>query len=366
MRMFKLTILAWLALGGLAQAQDNLLKMTPEQSQHIGIKTLKPQVTHQMPLARAPARVSLPPQNEQTVAAPVAGFVDKIEVALGVEVQAGQTLAQIRSAELLALQRAALDADTQLRLAGAKLNRDKTLLAEGIIAHIRYEETRADHERYLTAQKEADQLLTSVGMSAAEIRTLKRNHKLDGTLTVHAPFAGVILERLAAPGQRVDLLAPLFKVGKLDELWLEIDMPMERLAEARVGDSVAIENTGLNAHITHIGQAINPASQSALVRAVVSGRTDAIRPGQHVNVQLMHASSDDLFRLPIGALASQEGKDYVFVRVSGGYAPREVSVASKEEREAIIHAGLKPGDEVVVQGVAALKASWVGIGGGGD
>lgn len=364
MKTSKMLALVFVTLSVTAQSQENLIKMTPEQAQHIGLKTLKPAVTHQMPLARAPAKVSLPPQNEQTVAAPVAGFVEKIEVALGVEVKSGQTLAQIRSAELVALQRAALDADTNLHLADAKLNRDRTLLAEGIIAHIRYEETRADHDRYLTAQKEADHLLNAVGMSEAEIRALKRSRNLKGTLSIRAPIDGVILERLAAPGQRVDLLAPLFKVGRLDELWLEIDMPMERLPEARIGDTVAIENTDLGGRITHIGQNINPASQSALVRAVVTGQTDAIKPGQHVNVQLMHASSDDLFRLPLAALVSQEGKDYVFVRVPEGYAPREVSVASKEEREAIIHAGLKPGDDVVVQGVSALKASWVGIGEG--
>jgi len=349
--------------GGALHAQDHVLKMTPEQAQHIGIKTLKPAVTHQMPLARAPATVSLPPQHEQIVSAPVAGFVDKIEVTLGTEVQAGQILARIRSTELLALQRASLDADTDLRLAETRLNRDRTLLKEGIIAMIRFEETRADHDRRLSAQKEADQSLAAVGMSEAEIRALKRSRALIGALPVRTPIAGVILERLVALGQRVDPLSPLFKLGKLDELWLEIDMPMERLPEARVGDTVAIENSGLDARITHIGQNIDPGSQSAPVRAVVTQRTEKLKPGQHVNVQLMHASSDDLFRLPIAALVSQGGKDYVFVRVRDGYEARAVAVASKEEREAVIHAGLQPGDEVVVQGAAALKASWIGIGG---
>jgi cobalt-zinc-cadmium efflux system membrane fusion protein len=77
----------------------------------------------------------------------------------------------------------------------------------------------------------------------------------------------------------------------------------------------------------------------------------------------MHASTDKLFRLPISALTSQEGKDYVFVRVPQGFAARPVAVAGRAEHEAVIHGGLNDGDEVVVQGVAALKASWIGIGG---
>lgn len=347
-------------------ANEALVRLSPEQARDIGIQTLKPRMTHQMPLARAPARVTLPPQNEHIVAAPVAGFVDHVEVALGVDIQAGQMLARIRSPELLALERGVLDADTHLRLADAKLHRDRTLLAEGIIAMIRYEETRSDHDRALTALKEAEQLLSAVGFSEADIRTLKRGRKLSDSLVVRSPIAGIILERMATAGQRVDLLAPLFKVGRLDELWLEIDMPSERLSEARIGDHVTIENTELGARITHIGQQVSPTSQSALVRAVVERKTDAIRPGQHVNVQLMHASTDQLFRVPLTALFSHEGKDWVFVTTPQGYAPRTVSVASRDQREAVIHAGLQEGDEVVVRGVVALKASWTGLGPGDD
>jgi cobalt-zinc-cadmium efflux system membrane fusion protein len=134
------------------------------------------------------------------------------------------------------------------------------------------------------------------------------------------------------------------------------------MGEIRMGDSVVIENTPLNARITQISQNVNPASQSVLVRAVIAGQTADLRPGQHVNVQLLHASADKLFRLPITALVSHDGQDYVFVRVPDGFAARPVAVAGKEERQAVIQSGLKGDEAVAVQGVAALKASWVGIG----
>jgi cobalt-zinc-cadmium efflux system membrane fusion protein len=70
-----------------------------------------------------------------------------------------------------------------------------------------------------------------------------------------------------------------------------------------------------------------------------------------------------LFRLPLAALANHDGKTYVFVRASGGFAVRPVAVASTEERHAFIHEGLNGDEQIVVQGVAALKASWTGIGG---
>lgn len=346
-----------------AFALEDLVKIDAEQERHIGVRTLAPETIASVPLARAPARVSLPPRNEYLVSAPQAGMVVKVEVALGVHIAQGATLAEIQSPALLTLQRGALDASTGFNLAQARLNRDKTLLAEGIIAHMRYQETLSEYERQAAALTESEQILAAAGMAKRDIEKLLKTRKLDSRLSIRSPIDGAILERMATVGQRVDLLAPLFRVGRLDELWLEIDMPQERLRELRLGDKIRIENTRYDARIAHIGQNVNPASQSALVRAVIAGAPADIRPGQNVNVQLSHASTDELLRLPLGALIRHEGKDYVFVRAPGGFAARQVQVAGTEDRKATIHEGLRKGEEVVVQGVAALKAAWIGLGG---
>lgn len=345
-----------------AHGHEDVIRLTEEQIQHIGIRTLNPEATFRVPLLRAPARVSLPPQNEFMVSAAQAGLISKVEVPAGVKVKTGEALAQIQSPALLGLERGVLDAMTGFNLAQARLNRDKTLLDEGVISKMRFQETKSDFDRSATALREAEQVLEAAGMSQADIQALKSTRRLTSTLNVRSPADGVVLERLVVVGQRVDLLAPLFRIGKLNELWLEIDMPQERMGEIRMGDSVLIANTQIGARITLIGQNVNPGTQSVLVRAVIEGKAPDIRPGQNVNVQLMHASTDKLFRLPLSALISEQGKDYVFVRVTDGFAARAVDVAGREEYQAVIHGGLNEGEEVVVQGVAALKARWLGIG----
>lgn len=345
-----------------AQAEQSLIQLTPEQEQHIGLRSQLPETIASIPLARAPARISLPPQNEFIVSATQAGVVSKVEVALGVKIRLGQVLAQMQSPNLLLLQREVLDAATRLNLAQSKLNRDTTLLQEGIIAKLRWQETHSEFEQAQALLTAAEQTLAAAGMSHAQIQQLKQSRRLDAHLNIVAPIDGVILERMATAGQRVDLLSPLFRVGKLGELWLEIDMPQERINELRVGDTVQIENTAHTARVVHIGQNVNPASQSALVRGVIDGHPTDIRPGQNVNAQISHASTDQLFRLPLAALVNHEGKTYVFVRVQGGFSARPVAVASTESRHVVIHEGLQTGEQVVIQGIAALKASWLGLG----
>ena len=355
-------LIAGLAMGRPVAALEDLIKLNAEQGQHIGIRTVQPEAISSIPLARAPARVTLPPMNEYIVSASQAGLMNRVEVAMGMKIAKGQVLAQLQSPSLLGLQRDVLDAVTGYDLARAKLNRDTTLLNEGISARMRFQETQSDYERYATALKEADQVLQAAGFSDIDLNTLKQTRRLNSYMNVRSPIDGVVLERMVTAGQRVDVLAPLFRIGKLDELWLEIDMPQERMNEVRMGDRVRIENTNGTARITQIGQSVNPGSQSALVRGIIEGKLPSIRPGQNVNVQISHASTDRLFRLPIAALVNQEGKAYVFVQVPGGFAARPVAVASTEERNVVIHEGLQDGEQVAVQGVAALKACWTGIG----
>lgn len=344
------------------QAIDNAIKFDSEQAQHVGIRTIKPEPTSKLLLARVPARVSLPPRNEYSVGAPLTGWIHKIDVAIGFKVAKGQLLTQIRSPDLLNLQREYLDSLARYDLAKIKLDRDKTLFDEGIVAKIRWQETASEYEKSATALSEAEQVLQASDFSHADIQLLKKNRRLNSFLDVRSPIDGVVLESLGVVGQRIEALTPLFRIGKLDELWLEIDMPMERLREIKIGDSLSVENTRLTAKITHVGQSVNQGSQSALVRAVIEGATDQIHLGQHVNVSLMHDSSDRLFRLPLSAITRVENQDYVFVKTPDGYAARPVSIAGKEEHKVVIHQGLSENDEVVTQGLAALKARWLGIG----
>lgn len=361
--MIRLWALALLVLtGDAALALGDLVKLAPEQARHIGIRVQLPAPTSSVPLIRAPARVSLPPQNEHVVSAPQGGLVAKVEVALGVRVANGQALALIESPSLVGLQRSLVDASNSLALAQSRLNRDDTLLAEGIISRMRWQETRSAYDHAVTALAEAEQMLEVAGISPADIRQIKQSRHLSSRYAVRSPTDGVVLERMAVAGQRLDPMAPLFRIGKLDELWLEIDMPQERLPEIRLNDFVNVDVFDRRARITHIGQNITPGSQSTLVRAVLVEATDQLKPGQHVNVTLMHASTDQLFRIPVTAVVNVEGKEYVFVRATDGFRPRAVAIASRDSHQVVVHEGLQASDEIAVQGVAALKAAWVGIG----
>lgn len=344
----------------LVQAGGALVKLNPEQRSHLDIRTAMPEPVVAIPLAQAPGRVVLPPAKEFAVTSRQSGIITHVNVPLGVKVAKGQTLAEIDSVALVDLQRAVVDAFSLYGVAESKLRRDETLLREGVISKLRWQETRSDYERAGATLNAAEQTLKASGISAAEIARLKAGGQINGLYRVLAPVDGIVLARMAIVGQRVDALSPLFQIGKLDELWLEIDMPQERLKEARISDRVTVESPKATARIIEIGQSVDPQSQSALVRARVEQGADRLRPGMQVNVQVMHRSTDLIFRVPNAAVFNHEGRNYVFVKRPAGYEVTEVAIAGEEPYNIVLHEGLKDGEAVVVQGVSALKAAWLG------
>lgn len=353
----------WLAFFGfVALAGENTIRLTAEQISHLGVRMARPQAVDTIPLAQAPGRVVLPPAKEFAVGAFQAGVITRVNVPLGVKVRQGQVLAEINSVALLDIQRALVESSSAFSVAEARLRRDETLLREGVISRMRWQETRSDFDRAMAALQAAEQTLLASGASASEIRHLKTAHQLSGIYRVVSPIDGVVLERMAVVGQRVDVLAPLFRIGRLDELWIEVSVPQERIKEIRIGDPITVENPRTTARVIEVGQSVDPQSQTLLVRALVEEGAMQLRPGMQVNVQIMHNSLDRGFRVPAAAVFNHEGHHYLFVRHPDGFEAREVAVAGQEPHSMVLHEGLKEGEAIVVQGISGLKAVWLGMG----
>jgi len=233
-----------------------------------------------------------------------------------------------------------------------------------VIAERRWQETQAIHSSKAAKADEARQLLTIAGMSAGEINALAKSHKLQSQLNVRAPVSGVILERLATVGGRLDIQAPLYRVADLSQLWLEINIPQERLQSIHLGDQVQVSESPVTAKINLLGQSVNPENQTVLARAVIDGKPDSLRIGQNLNVQIMQSGSQQSFKVPNSAIAKNGGHAYVFVRNVDGFAVTEVSVAGQLDQESLISGSLNGNEQIAVQGAVALKANWLGLGGG--
>ncbi|MCK4841407.1 MAG: efflux RND transporter periplasmic adaptor subunit [Methylococcales bacterium] len=347
----------------LAVAND--VQITQSQLNNLGIKVDTLKAIKHIPLFYAPSRIVIPPSQEYIVSAAQAGLISKLNVSIGDSVEKNQTLALLNSPELLSLQRLYLKAHSEKRLAKTSYQRDKKLLQEGVISNRRWQESQSKYNSFLAEENEAKQLLEIAGMSSKDINKLASTRRLSSQLNVRSPIKGVILDRLVVAGERLDILAPLYKVANLDQLWLEINIPQERINSIKVGDKVLIENTDISAKITLLGQSVNPKNQTILARAIIDGTHSTLRAGQNVNSQIIQTSDQATFIVPNSAIAQSEGKAYVFIRNSTGFKVSPVKIIGKQQNSTVITGtdDLTASTKIAFKGTVALKATWLGLGG---
>jgi cobalt-zinc-cadmium efflux system membrane fusion protein len=342
------------------------ITLSSTQISNLGIKLGKLELVQQIPLLYAPAKVVIPPEHEYIVSASLAGLITQLNVAIGDKVEKGQVLAHINSPELLTLQRHYLKAKSERSLALATYRRDKKLFDEGVISDRRWQETRTRYNGYVSAANEAQQLLEIAGMSTEAIKDLVTTRRLGSQLELYSPIAGSVLQRMAVAGERIDMLAPLYRIANLEQLWLEINIPQERIDDINIGDRVMIENTSATARISLLGQSVNPINQTVLARAVIDVPHADIRPGQSVNTRIVRKSGGAVFRLPDTGIAQSEGQSYIFSRSPEGFLVKKVKILGKEGSNSIIAGSLSRDEEIAVAGAVALKARWMGLGDGGE
>lgn len=351
-----------LGLSWFAQAaEEAVVRMTEEQSvrmgivlQSVGAKTLEGRL-------RLPARVMVPPAQIEVVAAPLPATVTKVQVAYGETVKKGQPLARLQGAAFLETQRAYQEAQAQAALVTENRRRDEALFAEGIISQARLSASRAAEREAAARLVEKRQALRLAGL--AETGDPGAIH--DAVL-MRAPFDGVVLEAMVEPGQRVDGQTPLFKLGRLAPLWLEVQASAEQAANLAPGDAVLLPGCAQPARVMLVAPQMQMASQSVLIRAEIPQPGGCVKPFQFIQAEMTKGRLNEGTMVPTAALARHQGKSWVFLAVEGGFRPLPVEVVDESPGMVRIKAEVPAGARIAVKGVAAIKAAWLGLSAGGE
>lgn len=349
-------------LSNLALAEDSVA-ITPQQLQNLGITLGKIHTTGDIPQASVPATVVVPPDREFIVGSTQPGLVSLLHAAVGETLVQGQPLARIKSPAFIALQKQFLDAHKQHSYYRSVYQRDKRLWEQGIIAERRWLDTRRQYSEAVNAENEGRQLLAIAGMSDKAVERLRRSGRLQPELLIQSPVSGVVLERMTVAGAQISAPSPLYRIASLEQLWLEMHVPQERIDAIQPGDRVSIDNGSITATITLLGKNVNVETQSVLVRAVIDAEQPPLRVGQTVDSTILHSTDQRLFKLPLAAIARHEGLAYVFLRTPQGFLVKPVQVIVDEAAHAIVSGDLDASREVfAIDGAVALKAIWLGLG----
>ncbi|MEO7853607.1 MAG: efflux RND transporter periplasmic adaptor subunit [Rubrivivax sp.] len=332
--------------------------------QSLGITLLKLDQPAEIRGMAFPAKVMVPPGQEQVVSAPVGGVIDRLLVSDQQAVKAGQPLLHLNSPQYGEMQLKLLESASKARLSKKTLERERQLFGEGIIPERRVLEAEAaaqdDQSRLLQSQA----ALRLAGIDAATIARITAGGALQDGLVVRAKAAGLVLGVEVKPGQRVQEADALVRLASMQQLWLDIQIPADRQAQGlpKAGP-IRVSGRAVTATPLSVGAMVSD-SQTVTLRARVTGGAELLRPGEAVQAEVPFAANSAGWALPLQSIARQDDQAYVFVRTPQGFAARAVEVISSAGQSVQVTGDLKTGNEVATQSVIALKAAWLGKSGG--
>ncbi|MDD4963902.1 MAG: efflux RND transporter periplasmic adaptor subunit [Gallionella sp.] len=312
-----------------------------------------------------PAQIVVPGNQLFVVSTPLPALLEQSLVGVGDHVNKGQIIAYLQSPALAEGQRGLLQANVQHQLAQENLSRDLSLWKDGIIAESRYRSTRGAALEAQANLAERKQMLRLSGMSDGAIRQLQSGHALSASMTITSPITGVVLEKFAGAGQRLDAAMPLYKIAKLHPLALEIQAPLSAVGELKVGAPIEIPAFHAKGKLIAIGRSLTGSNQSILLRGMITEGTDNLRPNQFVEASIgTTVVGAAQWEIPNSALARVGGATLVFITTPKGFLPHAVTVLNEGAQNTVITGDLKGNERIAVHGVSALKSKVMGLGGG--
>jgi multidrug efflux system membrane fusion protein len=292
--------------------------------------------------------------NSATVRSQVTGLLQTVNFIEGRQVRRGDLLAQVdpRPDQARLDQANAQLARDQAQLANVHVNLDRNLplLSHGFAT-----------DQQVTDQKsKVTQLENAVKSDQAAIENAQT--QLSYT-ALTAPFDGVTGVRLLDVGNIIHATdtTGLVMVTQVQPISILFTLPssaipqvQDALAEGPV-QAVAYDQAGVRKLDTGVLLLINnqadPTTGTVQLKATFPNLKRLLWPGTFVNVELTTSVAKDALTIPTNAL--QQGGHGEFVFVIGPdkkVAMRQVTVAQRLRAEALISAGLKAGETVVVQG----------------
>lgn len=271
------------------------------------------------------------------VAAEESGVIREILKEKGSRVSAGEPLAKIDDAILLAQVE---QARSQAGFASQVWERRKRL----------WEENQVGSEiAYLESKVGAEQ-------AAASLRILEE--RLART-TVRAPFDGVLESRTIEVGSMVGPGMVVGRVVALDPIKIVAGVPERYAADVRVGSSAVVTfdvfpGETFDATIRYVGSAVDPQNRTFPIEVVMSNPRGIVKPDMVSNVAVTLRRLESALVVPQDALVRVENGYVVFVVAERDGATvaevRPVELGPNQRDLVVVVGGLQLGDRLIVVG----------------
>ncbi len=293
------------------------------------------------------------------VRAQVPGLITQVHFHEGDFVKRGDLLFSVDtrpySASLAAAQAELLRNQAVANQAVVEADRAARLAVEGVASEQEVAKAKADAASSAANVKVGQAQMQSASLNVAFTRIASPIDGRTGSLLVHA---GNIVKATDAQ--------PLVVLRSLTPVFVRFSVAQDYVAAVRDGIaheplSVRVTPRGagskpLEAPVTFLDNTVDVTTGTVALKATYANAGQELWPGASVDVVLVLGVDKNALVVPEPALSRSQSGTFVFVIGPDGRAePRPVEVLRTTATLAVIRAGLKPGEEVVIDGQLRLR-----------
>ena len=237
-----------------------------------------------------------------------------------------------------------------------------TLQQEFLMTQRQVEELRGErNESFLKSSKNK---LLLFGMSKNQIYVLARERKTNSRISLLAPASGTIENIDVQEGQYVSEGSTLYRLQKIDKVWVEAQLYSSEGSIAKIGDRVSVrvngfENSEVQGKIIFFNSALRQGNQIVTLRVQIDNPERKFIPGMQANVILLRSARNTIV-LPIDAVVRDHSGNRVWVQArDGSFKMRMVTIGEETADEIEITWGVEENENVVVTGAYLLYSELV-------
>ncbi len=316
-------------------ATGSVIEIDPVTQQNMGVRTAQVVRRDLHRTIRTVGIVEYDEPNQFSVNNKISGWVEKLYVnETGEFVKKGQPLLELYSPELVSAQEEYLLALN---------NREK-------LAESSFPEISRGAERLLESSRKR---LKYWDISDRQINRLRDTGEVKKTLTLYAPYDGIISMKMAYEGMKAPAGMELFRISDISNVWINADIYEYELPWVKVGQEATVElpykSEKIQGKIDMIYPYMEAKTRTVKARIVLENPKYELKPDMYVNVIIKAREVKDVLAVPAEAIIDSGNRKTVFVALGGGkFEPRQVKTGLRgEEGNMQVEEGLLPGEWVV-------------------
>lgn len=187
---------------------------------------------------------------------------------------------------------------------------------------------------------------------------------------LHSRLAGSVLARDVSPGEFVSTDRPIFTIGDLSTVWVDLDVYRRDFSGLARGQRVWVDpddgSAPVESTLAYLAPIGSVSTQTLLARVVLANAEGRWRPGQFVSAKVLVAEVPAAVAVRPEAIQRVRDRDVVFIADENTFEAQPVVLGSRDESHVEVVSGLAAGTPHAASGSFILKAEAGKSGAGHD